>query len=66
MPIRAQEWIASLIAAGGLLWGIHAATRSFTSFDNLQLSRDAGYTTLLGIVIWLHAKWRRSLDMRKV
>ena len=54
------------MAAGGLLWGIHAATRTFTSFDNLQLSRDAGYTTLLGIVIWLHAKWRRSLDMRKV
>ncbi len=66
MPIRWQERIASLIAAGGLIWGVHTATQHFTSLDKLQLNMDAVYTAVLGIVLWLHAKWRRSLDMRRV
>jgi hypothetical protein len=66
MQIRWQERIASLIAAGGLVWGVHTATRHFRSLDHLELNRDAVYVAAFGVVLWLHAKWRRSIDHSRV
>lgn len=66
MPVEWEERIASLVAAGGLVWGVYLATHNFTSLDNLQAPPDPLYTTMFGVVLWLHAKWRRSVDMRRV
>jgi hypothetical protein len=66
MPIVWEERIASLIAAGGLVWCVYVGTHNFSSLDNLALPHEPVYTAALGVVIWLHAKWRRSIDMRRV
>jgi hypothetical protein len=62
MPIQWEERIASLIAAGGLGWCVYAATQRFTSIDAVRLPNEAMYTVAIGVVLWLHAKWRRSVD----
>ena len=65
MPPEYEEWIASLIAAAGLVWGVYLATHNFTSLNDLEVPRDPMYVTAIGVVLWLHAKWRRSVDMRR-
>lgn len=65
MPIHWEERIASLIAAGGLLWCVQMSTRNFTALDKLTLPMNAVYVTAMGVVIWLHAKWRRSVDIQR-
>ena len=65
MPTHWEERIASLIAAGGLVWCVQISTQNFTSLDKLTLPMNAVYITALGVVIWLHAKWRRSVDIQR-
>lgn len=65
MSIPWEERIASLIAAGGLLWCVHIITQNFTAIEKIQLPMNAVYVTGIGVVIWLHAKWRRSVDIAR-
>ncbi len=56
--------IGSLVAAGGLIWAVKLATDNFTGIDSFSFVRlPAGPLEVcaLGILIWLHAKWRRSI-----
>lgn len=50
MPIHWEERIASLIAAGGLLWCVKISTQSFTALDKLTLPMNAVYITAIGVV----------------
>jgi hypothetical protein len=65
MPIHWEERIASLIAAGGMVWFVKLSTQNFTALDKLTLPMNAVYITAMGVVIWLHAKWRRSVDIQR-
>ena len=59
--IATEVRLGSLIAAGGMIWGAYAATVHFAGVLSFDLV-PAGPIEVcaLGILIWLHAKWRRS------
>ena len=61
LSIAAEERFGSLIAAGGMIWGAYEATVHFAGVLSLDLI-PAGPIELcaLGILVWLHGKWRRS------
>ena len=65
MDVVWEERIASLIAAGGLIWFVRLASANYTAVDKLLLPRDAMYVIAIGVVIWLHAKWRRSTNYHR-
>jgi hypothetical protein len=65
MPVIWEERIASLIAGLGLVWCVRGATQNFTSLDKLHVPQDAMYVVGLGVVFWLHGKWRRSTDISR-
>lgn len=61
LSISAEENLGSLIAAGGMIWGAYVAATHFNGVFSLELV-PAGpiESCALGILVWLHAKWRRS------
>jgi hypothetical protein len=61
MPIHGEEWIASLIAAAGVIWAIGVAATSMLPAYAMELTVGPLETCAIGILIWLHAKWRRTL-----
>ena len=61
ISISTQERLGSLIAAGGIVWGVYIATQNFAGIWSFDLVRQGPMeVAALGILIWLHAKWRRS------
>lgn len=61
--IRREERLGSLIAAAGTIWVVYAATHDYTNLWRLQINPPGPLEiAALGIVIWLHAKWRRNLN----
>lgn len=62
--IRREERFGSLIAAGGVIWAVYIATKDYNSLWHFQINPPGPLETCaLGILAWLHAKWRRSLKM---
>lgn len=62
LSVRAEERLGSLIAAGGMVWGVYVATVDYNSLWHLNIMQPGPVEVcLLGILTWLHAKWRRSL-----
>jgi hypothetical protein len=62
LSIRAEERIASLIAAGGMIWAVYVATVDYNNLWRMQIMPPGPVEVCaLGILAWLHAKWRRSL-----
>jgi hypothetical protein len=65
LSIRAEEHVASLIAAGGCIWGVYVATVDYSSLWRLQILPPGPVEVCaLGVLAWLHAKWRRSNQPR--
>jgi hypothetical protein len=59
--ISTEVRLGSLIAAGGLIWGAYAATVHFAGVVSFELIPSGPREVCaLGILIWLHAKWRRG------
>ena len=57
----------SIIAAGGMIWAVHLATLHYTGLDSfsfMNLPRGPLEVCALGILVWLHAKWRGSVVVR--
>jgi hypothetical protein len=61
MAIHGEERIASLIAAAGVIWAVRVTTTSMLPSHAIELTAGPIETCSIGILIWLHAKWRRSL-----
>lgn len=62
LSIRTQERVASLMAAAGMVWGVYVATVDYAGLWRLQIAPPGPLEVCgLGILLWLHAKWRRSL-----
>ncbi len=59
---RLEERIASIVAGSGLIWSAHVVTSRPGALSHLAVW-PAGPLELcaVGILIWMHAKWRRSL-----
>lgn len=63
LSIRGEERVASLIAAGGVIWAVYVATVDYPSLWHLQIMPPGPVEVCaLGILAWLHAKWRRSAN----
>jgi hypothetical protein len=61
LSIRAQERLGSLIAAGGTVWAVYVATMDYANLWRMQIMPPGPVEVCaLGILAWLHAKWRRS------
>lgn len=59
MAIHGEERIASLIAAAGVIWVVRVITTSMLPAYATELAVGPIVTCSIGILIWLHAKWRR-------
>ena len=64
MSVYWETRLASLMARGGTIWVAYAATNHFTTLATLLLPRGPLETCAIGILIWLHAKWRGSTQVR--
>lgn len=59
--IRTEELLGSLLAAAGTIWATYVATGDYASLLRMQIMPPGPVEVCgLGILIWLHAKWRRS------
>jgi len=60
--IRMEERLASLVAAGGTIWAVYVATVDYANLWRMQIMPPGPVEVCaLGILTWLHAKWRRSI-----
>jgi len=64
LSIRAQETVGSLLAASGTVWAVYVATVDFNNLWRMQIMPPGPVEVCaLGILAWLHAKWRRSIKV---
>ncbi|HYG97861.1 MAG TPA: hypothetical protein VD837_01930 [Terriglobales bacterium] len=61
MRIHTEERIGSLIAAAGIIWAAHGVTSNPDALYTLPLQQGPLELCGIGILIWLHGKWRRSV-----
>ena len=63
--IRTEERLGSLTFWGGVIWAVQIGTKNFSNLVNdlfrLALSLGPKEVCAAGLLIWLHAKWRRSV-----
>jgi hypothetical protein len=62
MAVHGEERIASLIAAAGVIWAVHVTTTSMLPAYATLITTGPMETCELGILMWLHAKWRRTVE----
>jgi hypothetical protein len=65
MGIHLEEQIASLLSGGGLIFAVYVGTRHLTSIQNFLLPLGPLEICAVGVVMWLHAKWRRATSMNR-
>jgi hypothetical protein len=64
--IRGEESLGSLVAAGGIIWSVQEATKGLAELWQLKLLPPGPLEVCaLGVLIWLHAKWRRSVNVNR-
>lgn len=56
--------IGSLIAAAGVIWAVHSGTLHYSGLANLRVPADPLLVCCIGIVLWLHAKWRSTVVLK--
>jgi hypothetical protein len=61
MKIHTQEFIGSLLAGSGAIWITHMLATNLSRLHEFALPPAAPVSVCgVGMVIWLHAKWRRA------
>jgi hypothetical protein len=61
LSIPAEERFGSLIAAGGTVWAVYVATVDYAGLWHMRIMPPGPVEIcILGVLTWLHAKWRRS------
>lgn len=64
MRINFEERAGSLLAAGGIVWAARVATQNMSSLWDFSITQPGPLEVCaLGIMVWLHAKWRRSIKV---
>ncbi len=56
--------IGSLVAATGVIWVVQAGTLNYHGMQFLSLPVGPLEICGIGILIWLHARWRRSVILK--
>ncbi|HEX6880168.1 MAG TPA: hypothetical protein VF135_07380 [Terriglobales bacterium] len=56
--------LGSLIAAGGVIWAVHKGTLHYEGLAKLHVPADPLLVCCIGIVLWLHAKWRGTVHIK--
>jgi len=59
--IKTEERIGSLTFWGGAIWAIQIATKDISKLIHVLLTPGPLEVCGVGLLIWLHAKWRRSV-----
>ncbi len=63
LSIRGEERFGSLVAAAGTIWAVYVATVDYNSLWRMQIMPPGPVEVCaVGILAWLHAKWRRSIQ----
>lgn len=71
-----QARLGSVICGGGIAWAAHIATDGLEYSGYLDVLLSRGFIKILmspgpievlglGVIVWLHAKWRSSLDISR-
>jgi hypothetical protein len=61
LSIRGEERLGCLIAAAGTIWAVYVATVDYNNLWRMQIMPPGPVeVSLVGVLAWLHAKWRRS------
>jgi len=64
LRIQTEERLGSLISAGGLIWTVRVGTQDLASLWQLTVLPPGPLgICAIGILVWLHAKWRRSINL---
>jgi hypothetical protein len=62
--IRTEERIGSLLAGAGIIWTTYAGTVDFAGLWRFQILPPGPLEVCaIGILVWLHAKWRRAVKL---
>jgi hypothetical protein len=62
LGIRGEERFGSLLAAAGTAWLVYVATTDFNNMWQMRIMPPGPIEVCaIGILMWLHAKWRRSV-----
>ena len=56
--------LGSLVVAVGLIWAVRILTSNLASSAVLWQTTGPREAAALGLLIWLHAKWQRSITLR--
>lgn len=60
---RTQGQIGKLLIGGGMIWAAYAFRTNYTALWQPGLHVPGPLEVCaIGILVWLHAKWRRSLQ----
>ena len=61
---RVEEWIACMGAFGALAWSARIVSRTYPLLDALWETPGPLEACAIAALVWLHAKWRRSVRVR--
>ncbi len=61
MSLHGEKMMAGVIAGGGLVWAAAAATDHVAGFRGIFFTSGPLEICAIGILVWLHTMWRRSL-----
>jgi len=65
LRIRTEERLGSLISAVGVIWTVQEATKDLAELWQFSILPPGPLELCaIGILIWLHAKWRRSVTIK--
>ncbi|HWR15134.1 MAG TPA: hypothetical protein VN577_09905 [Terriglobales bacterium] len=56
--------IGLLVFGGGAIWATQVETIQFSNIVHLLLTPGPLEISAIGLLVWLHAKWRRSVRVR--
>lgn len=59
-----EERLGSLGAGLGVIWGVHVSATHLRVLDALWETPGPLELCAISTLIWLHAKWRRSTELR--
>ena len=62
--VRTEERLGLITFGGGLIWATKVQTIQIANIFHLLLTPGPLEISAIGALIWLHAKWRRSVRLR--
>lgn len=61
---RNESRLGLLMFGGGLIWAVKVETIDISNFFRLLLTPGPLEICAIGLLVWLHAKWRRSIRLK--